>query len=164
IADRAIEENKIGALKDGYSFTSETEEFHDESDLGEYTVDDVTKSNGKVAFGLFNVNTETIAKNFAYSRHGSAKGAKITTAGGLTPNGKTVKVYIFLKTNKDTGDTVCITVGKNVSGFERAFKPGAVTPFAVNAKCQPINALGDYYIELDAPDTSDFKWADYKTK
>lgn len=142
---------QIGYLKGGYKFSIATEKLQEQSDLGEMKVDLITKETGTVTFGLFNANTETIGKQYPTAKYKKVGDYGVATVGGLGDMDDSEKLIIFKKEDKKKGDTLCICRGKNTSGFERAFNPDSVTPFAVNFECQPLDDKGNLYIEIDCP-------------
>ncbi|MGN0665393.1 MAG: hypothetical protein ACI4KF_02575 [Huintestinicola sp.] len=146
-----VTDNQIGYLKGGYQFNIATEKLTDQSDLGEMKVDLITKETGTVTFGLFNSNTQTIGRIYPTAKYKAVGGYGVTTVGGLGDMDASEKLVIFHRIDNKKGDTICVCRGKNTSGFDRAFKNDAVTPFAVNFECQPLDEKGNIYIEIDCP-------------
>lgn len=71
-----VEDNQIGFLKNGFTFTIETETLSDQSDLGEMKIDTITKEKGKCDFALFNASLDVIAEQYPSIANAVVESAK----------------------------------------------------------------------------------------
>lgn len=154
------EDNQVGYLKNGFDILVETETLTDQSDLGEMKIDTITKEKGTCTFSLFNCSLETIADQYptaAYSKD-STSNVEVTEVGGLDNMDDTEHVIVFFHSDTQNGDTVAVCVGKNMSGFENAWKQDSVTPFTCKFNMQPYTDTGRFYRLVHTP--KDYKWAE----
>ncbi len=155
------EENQIGYLKNGFTFTVETETLSDQSDLGEMKIDTITKETGTCEFSLFNASLEVIAEQYPTASATSSGSATIVEVGGIENMDDTCHVIVFHHHDTTMGDTIAISVGKNMSGFSTAWKQDSVTPFSCKFEAQPYNDEGRFYMLVKTPPEK--KWADFNT-
>lgn len=155
------EDNQIGYLKNGFTFTVETETLTDQSDLGEMKIDTITKEKGKCDFAIFNASLPVIAEQFPTAKITSGESAEATImeVGGLAGMDDTKHVIVFHHHDTQEGDTIAISVGKNMSGFSTAWKQDSVTPFSCSFEAQPYNDEGRFYMLVKTPVSK--KWADF---
>ena len=154
------EGNQIGYLKNGFTFTVETETLTDQSDLGEMKIDTITKEKGKCDFALFNASLAVIAEQYPTADiTGDSESATIMEVGGLASMDDTQHVIVFHHHDTQEGDTIAISVGKNMSGFSTAWKQDSVTPFPCSFEAQPYNDSGRFYMMVKTPVSK--KWADF---
>ncbi|MGN1416935.1 MAG: hypothetical protein ACI4XF_08830, partial [Oscillospiraceae bacterium] len=154
-----VEDNQIGYLKNGFTFTVETETLTDQSDLGEMKIDTITKEKGKCDFSLFNASLAVIAEQYPTAKIASdTEDATIMEVGGLAGMDDTKHVIVFHHHDTQEGDTIAISVGKNMSGFSTAWKQDSVTPFPCSFEAQPYNDSGRFYMMVKTPVSK--KWAD----
>lgn len=153
IASVCVEDNQVGYLKNGFSINISTNTLSDKSDLGEMKIDTITEETGVCTFALFNANAETIAMQYPTAAYGSetTTGIGVADVGGLTNMDDTPHVIIFKHKSTSAGDTYAICVGKNMSGFENAWKQDAVTPFTCTFNMQPFDDSGRIYRLVDFP-------------
>lgn len=147
------EDNQVGYLKNGFDVLIETETLSDQSDLGEMKVDEITKEKGTCTFSLFNCSLETIATQYPTAAYGTetTTGIEVTDVGGLDNMDDTEHVIVFHHSSTQAGDTIAICVGKNMSGFENAWKQDAVTPFTCKFNMQPFTDSGRFYRLVHTP-------------
>ncbi len=153
-------ENQIGYLKNGFTFTVETETLSDQSDLGEMKIDTITSEKGKCEFSLFNASLAVIAEQYPTAAVTSnTNDATIVEVGGIENMDDTKHIIVFHHHDTQEGDTIAVSVGKNMSGFSTAWKQDSVTPFACSFEAQPYNDSGRFYMLIKTPTTK--KWADF---
>lgn len=148
--------NQIGYLKGGCSITITADKTEDQSDLGEMKVSIIQKETGTVTFGLFNANTETIAKQYptaTYAKNDSA-GVEMVQVGGIENIDDNPHLIIFEHLDNANGNQYAILIGKNMSGFENAWKQDAVTPFQCQFTAEPYNNKGRFYMLVELNNTS----------
>lgn len=153
-----VSDYQVGYLKNGFDVKIDTETLSDQSDLGEMKIDTVTKETGTCTFALFNCSIDVIAEQYptaAYSKDNTT-GLEITEAGGLANMDDTEHVIVFYHSDTQNGDTIAICVGKNMSGFETAWKQDSVTPFSCTFNMRPFTADGRFYRLVHTP--SGFNW------
>ena len=153
IQSMLTEDNRIGYLKDGYELTVETDNFEDESDLGEMKVSEITKETATISFKLFNANGQTIANMYptaSYVEDGT-DGYTMTVAGGLTNLNSAKYALLFKHDDTQYGQTLVLAVGKNISGFTLTFKQGSVEPFGMEWSVQPYADSGRFVKIIDVP-------------
>ena len=154
------EDNQVGYLKNGFDIKIETNTLSDQSDLGEMKIDTITEEKGTCTFSLFNCSLETIADQYptaAYSVDTESK-VEVTEVGGLDNMDDTEHAIVFYHSDTQNGDTVAICVGKNMSGFENAWKQDSVTPFTCTFNMQPYTDTGRFYRLVHTP--KGFKWSE----
>ena len=128
-----VADNQIGYLKGGCTISITADKTEDQSDLGEMKVSIIQKETGTVTFGLFNANTETIAnENIDDNPH----------------------LIIFEHLDNANGNQYAILIGKNMSGFENAWKQDSVTPFQCQFTAEPYNNKGRFYMLVEFNNTS----------
>lgn len=157
------EGNQIGYLKNGFTFSVETQTLSDKSDLGEMKIDTITDEEGKCTFSIFNCNIETIANQYptaSYSAIGD--GAYVTEVGGIENMDDSSHVIAFHHHDTEVGDTIAVCLGKNMSGFENAWKQDSVTPFSCTFNAQPYDDSGRFYMLIHTPVS--YEWDDFKKK
>lgn len=154
-----VEDNQIGFLKNGFTFTIETETLSDQSDLGEMKIDTITKEKGKCEFALFNASLAVISEQYPTATAEPVTGGTILEVGGIENMDDTQHVIVFHHHDTQQGDTIAISVGKNMSGFSTAWKQDSVTPFACSFEAQPYNDSGRFYMMVKTPVSK--KWADF---
>jgi hypothetical protein len=134
------EENQLGFLKNGITFTVDTETLEDQPDLGEMSVALITKENGTAETAVFNVNGETISRVYCTARQDNG----VTRIGGLSGVSQDPRLFIFVEATKQQGkQAVIIAYVVNMSGFTLVWKPDGVEPFSVTFKLTPLNATGE---------------------
>jgi len=163
LANWMVEANQMGYVKGGFKFSIKTETLDDQSDLGEMRVNLITKETGTCNFALFNANSETVAKwyptgrtNTVATEHGNVDIAKV---GGIENMDDSLFIIIFHHQDTTNGDTIAVSVGKNMQGFDAEWTPEKVTPFACQFECQPYDDSGSLYMQADTP--VGYPWADF---
>ena len=163
LATWMVEANQMGYVKNGFKFSVSTETLDDQSDLGEMRVNLITKEKGTANFALFNANAETVAKWYptgSISTVASASGSvKVAEVGGISNMDDSLFVIIFHHQDTQYGDTIAVSVGKNMQGFDAEWTPDKVTPFACQFECQPYDDTGRLYMQVDTP--VGYPWADF---
>lgn len=154
-----IDDNQIGYLKNGFTFNIATETLSDQSDLGEMKIDTITKETGTCTFSLFNCSIDVIAEQYPTAGYGSATTGEITEVGGLDNMDDTEHVIVFKHSDTQNGDTIAVCVGKNMSGFETAWKQDSVTPFTCTFNAQPYTDSGRIYRLIHVPKGYDWSAA-----
>ncbi len=155
-----VEANQLGYLKNGFTFTVETETLSDQSDLGEMKIDTITKEKGKCDFALFNASLAVIAEQYPTANVTSeTENATIVEVGGIENMDDESHIIVFHHHDTKLGDTIAISVGKNMAGFSTAWKQDSVTPFPCSFEAQPYNDSGRFYMLIKTPPTK--KWADF---
>lgn len=155
-----VADNQVGYLKNGFDVLIETETLSDQSDLGEMSIDTITKEKGTCTFSLFNCSLETIADQYptaAYSQDIESQ-VEVAEVGGLENMDDTEHVIVFYHSDTQNGDTIAICIGKNMSGFENAWKQDAVTPFTCKFSMKPYTDTGRFYRLVHTP--KGFKWSE----
>lgn len=136
------EENQLGFLKNGITFTVDTENLEDQSDLGEMAVALITKENGTAETAVFNVNGETISRVYCTAKQTNG----VTRIGGLSGVSQDPKLFIFVEaTKQQSTQAVVIAYVVNMSGFSLVWKPDGVEPFSVTFKLTPLNSTGELF-------------------
>lgn len=145
----ATADNQIGYLKGGYQFELQTDKFEDQSDLGEMKISEITKENATVKFGLFNANAETISKQYPTATFETGEKGSAAYVGGLNHIDTKMHVVVFKKKDNANGDTYCVCVGKNTSGFNLSWQQDSAQPFSCEYECIPFNDKGNFYVIAD---------------
>ena len=163
LASWMVEENQMGYVKGGFKFSISTETLDDQSDLGEMRVNLITKEKGTANFALFNANAETVAKWYPTGSvdtiadtHGTVEVAEV---GGIQNMDDSMFIIIFHHQDTNNGDTIAVSVGKNMQGFDAEWTPDKVTPFACQFECQPYDNTGKLYMQVDTP--VGYPWSDF---
>lgn len=132
-------ENQLGYLKNGITFTIETETLEDQSDLGEMKVALITKETGTAETAVFNVNGETISRLYPTA----VTTDDITTIGGLSGVSQDPKLFVFVEATKQNGaQAVAVAHAVNMSGFSLVWNPDGVEPFSVTFTLIPYDTTG----------------------
>lgn len=155
-----VSDYQIGYLKNGFTFKIDTNTLSDHSDLGEMKIDVITEETGTCEFSLFNCSIDVIAEQYptaAYSKDDDT-GLEIAEVGGLANMDDTEHVIVFYHADTQNGDTIAICVGKNMSGFETAWKQDSVTPFTCTFNARPYTADGRFYRLVHMP--KGYDWGD----
>ena len=155
-----VSDYQIGYLKNGFNFKIDTNTLSDHSDLGEMKIDVITEETGTCTFALFNCSIDVIAEQYptaAYSKDAATQ-LEIAEVGGLSNMDDTEHVIVFYHSDTQNGDTIAICVGKNMSGFETAWKQDSVTPFTCTFNARPFTTDGRIYRLIHMP--AGYKWND----
>jgi len=159
LKETMVSDYQIGYLKNGFDFKIDTNTLSDHSDLGEMKIDVITEETGTCTFALFNCSIDVIAAQYptaAYSKDASTQ-LEIAEVGGLANMDDTEHVIVFYHSDTKNGDTMAICVGKNMSGFETAWKQDSVTPFSCTFNAQPFTSDGRIYRLAHTP--AGFDWS-----
>jgi len=143
--DSAIEVdgNLIGRTKDGAELEYQQTYYSAKSDDGKASRTEMTDDSAYMSWGLITWNGAGITKLISTaSCTTSGTGANIkrrTLIGGAAnDNGKT---YLFRAVHKDKvkGDVRYTMIGKNISGFAAAYKPGQATTITPRVQASPFS-------------------------
>ena len=163
LAELMVPENLMGYVKNGFTYSLETESLDDQSDLGEMKVNIITKEKGKCTFALFNANAETIANWYPTGVTDDVTSAdgtvRVAQVGGIGNMDDCQFIIAFHHQDKANGDSIAVCVGKNMKGFDAAWTPGQVTPFACEFEAQPYTKKGRIYMQVDTP--VGYPWTDF---
>ena len=163
LAELMVPENLMGYVKNGFTYSLETESLDDQSDLGEMKVNIITKEKGKCTFALFNANAETIAKWYPTGAVNTVTSGgntvKVAEVGGLGNMDDSQFLIAFHHQDTNNGDSIAVMVGKNMKGFDAAWTPGQVTPFSCEFEAQPYTKKGRIYMQVDTP--VGYPWTDF---
>ena len=123
--------NLIGRTKDGGEVTYTTDFYSTKSDDGKAARSEMTGDSATISFGLITWNGDTITKIVPTASATITGTNRRTLIGGVA--NRDDKVYLVRAVHKDKvkGDVRYTIIGKNVSGFSAAYKPGqdnVVTP------------------------------------
>lgn len=152
------EDNRLGALKDGFKYSDQLEVLEDQDDLGYITVQEVTKETAANEFKLFNANGETIQKVHPTASTGEGtQGLKVTKMGGLTNKNDDEYYVMFVHQDTQNGDIVLLTRGKNLSGLDINFAGSEVSPLQCKYNAQPLDDTGTLIYIFELP--KKFDWA-----
>lgn len=155
-----VSDYQIGYLKNGFDVKIDTNTLSDHSDLGEMKIDVITEETGTCTFSLFNCSIDVIADQYptaAYSKDPTSQ-IEVAEVGGLANMDDTEHVIVFYHSDTQNGDTIAICVGKNMSGFENAWKQDAVTPFTCTFNMRPFTTDGRFYRLVHSP--AGYDWSD----
>lgn len=125
------EANLIGRTKDGGSIEYITTYYTAKSDDGKASRTELQDDTASISFGLITWNGDTVAKIVETAESSVKNGKRRTLIGGVA--NKNDKIYLIRALHKDKvkGDVRYTLIGKNVSGFAAAYKPGqesTITP------------------------------------
>lgn len=151
------EENRLGALKNGFKYNESLEVLEDQDDMGYIKVSEITKETATNEFGLFNVNGETISRMHPLASTGeSTKGMRVTAMGGLANKNDDEYFLMFVHPDTQNGDIVLLTRGKNISGLELAFDGSNVSPVNCKYNAQALDGSGTLIYIFELP--KKFNW------
>lgn len=157
LKELCTDDNELGYLKGGYTFTETLTPVSDQSDMGQIKLDDIQSEEATNAFSLFNGNGETIAKMhpLAATAKGTG-GTRVTNIGGISNKDDSVYDIAFIHPDTKEGDIVLLTRGKNISGLTLGFVPDSNTPLPCTYTAQPLDQTGHLCKVVEMP--VGFKW------
>lgn len=151
------DDNELGYLKGGYTFTETITPVSDQSDMGQIKTNAIQDETAENSFSLYNGNGETIAKMHPMaSTAAAADGTRVTNLGGISNKDDTEYDIAFVHPDSAEGDIVIFTRGKNVSGITIGFVPDSVTPLPCTYAAQALDKSGHLCKIIELP--KDFEW------
>lgn len=136
------EENRLGYVQGGATFTYSSESYTAEDDMGKVKKIITTSETGTLGFGICTFNGKTLSKLCKTARSTEESGHRKTKIGGISVADETSYIFRFYHRDTVDGDIRLTVVGKNSADLELAFKKDQETVLNPEITAEPFDSEG----------------------
>lgn len=136
------EENRLGHISGGATFTYSTESYTAEDDMGKVKKIITTKETGTLGFGICTFTGNTLKKLCKTARSTEAEGHRKTKIGGISVADEQSWLWRFHHPDSTDGDTRLTVLGKNSADLQMAFQKEQETVLNPEITAEPMDDEG----------------------
>lgn len=136
------EENRLGHVQGGATFTYSSESYTAQDDMGKVTKIITTSEKGTLGFGVCTFNGKTLSKLCKTARSTEEAGHRKTKIGGISVADETSYIFRFYHPDTVDGNIRLTVVGKNSADLEIAFKKDQETVLNPEITAEPMDNEG----------------------